>query len=235
MLFCPNFLIFSPCLEPPCTECVFLTKYDDLLLTASLLQILAAAELLAESGLNSTQHSFLQTVEACGTSLVETVNHVLDFSKLSGNTKSSTIKRTTYVGFAFGFLNLMLVPVSSVALLFLCAQCGHGLSSRRHRFADTVSSLRFGNTDVCVVLVEGCWVGARARAVYGSAGIGSAYSPPKRGVTSPNSDHSSAKSLENSVETILDISPRAEVSCPFSTFEPVLFDEYLPDNNRAGY
>jgi signal transduction histidine kinase/CheY-like chemotaxis protein len=54
--------------------------------------ILAAAELLNESPLNHSQASFLQTVQACGTSLVETVNHVLDFTKLSGNSKSGGVE-----------------------------------------------------------------------------------------------------------------------------------------------
>ncbi|KAF8896214.1 hypothetical protein BD779DRAFT_1668047 [Infundibulicybe gibba] len=54
--------------------------------------ILAAAELLNESTLNHSQLSFLQTVQACGTSLVETVNHVLDFTKLSGNSKSGGVE-----------------------------------------------------------------------------------------------------------------------------------------------
>jgi signal transduction histidine kinase len=56
--------------------------------------ILAAAELLADTGLAPTQVSFLQTVQACGTSLVETVNHVLDFTKLSGNTRSGGVDTT---------------------------------------------------------------------------------------------------------------------------------------------
>ncbi|CAD6920288.1 unnamed protein product [Tilletia controversa] len=50
--------------------------------------ILAAAELLTETKLNSTQGSYLETVEACGKSLLELVNHVLDFTKLSGNSRS---------------------------------------------------------------------------------------------------------------------------------------------------
>uniref|UniRef100_V5EDV2 histidine kinase n=1 Tax=Kalmanozyma brasiliensis (strain GHG001) TaxID=1365824 RepID=V5EDV2_KALBG len=50
--------------------------------------ILAAAELLAETKMNATQGSYLETVEACGKSLLELVNHVLDFTKLSGNTRS---------------------------------------------------------------------------------------------------------------------------------------------------
>ncbi|KIK62531.1 hypothetical protein GYMLUDRAFT_41990 [Collybiopsis luxurians FD-317 M1] len=54
--------------------------------------ILAAAELLGESDLNHSQSSFLQTVQACGTSLVETVNHVLDFTKLSGNSKAGGVE-----------------------------------------------------------------------------------------------------------------------------------------------
>ncbi|KAH9989015.1 hypothetical protein BJV77DRAFT_1018997 [Russula vinacea] len=62
--------------------------------------ILAAAELLSDTQLNHTQSSFLQTVQACGTSLVETVNHVLDFTKLSGNSKAGGVEhviRTTKI------------------------------------------------------------------------------------------------------------------------------------------
>ncbi|KAG6862009.1 hypothetical protein C0995_008196 [Termitomyces sp. Mi166 len=55
-------------------------------------QILAAAELLGDSHLTHSQLSFLQTVQACGTSLVETVNHVLDFTKLSGNSKAGGVE-----------------------------------------------------------------------------------------------------------------------------------------------
>ncbi|KAH7106255.1 hypothetical protein BKA62DRAFT_288295 [Auriculariales sp. MPI-PUGE-AT-0066] len=54
--------------------------------------ILAAAELLQDTILDQHQASILQTVQACGTSLVETVNHVLDFTKLSGNTKSGGVE-----------------------------------------------------------------------------------------------------------------------------------------------
>ncbi|KAA1467327.1 hypothetical protein DENSPDRAFT_236297 [Dentipellis sp. KUC8613] len=54
--------------------------------------ILAAAELLSDTPLNHSQLSFLQTVQACGTSLVETVNHVLDFTKLSGNSKAGGVE-----------------------------------------------------------------------------------------------------------------------------------------------
>ncbi|KDN38329.1 hypothetical protein K437DRAFT_259454 [Tilletiaria anomala UBC 951] len=50
--------------------------------------ILAAAELLAETKLSATQGSYLDTVEACGKSLLELVNHVLDFTKLSGSSRS---------------------------------------------------------------------------------------------------------------------------------------------------
>ncbi|KAF8072040.1 atypical/HisK protein kinase [Lyophyllum atratum] len=54
--------------------------------------ILAAAELLSDSQMNHSQLSFLQTVQACGNSLVETVNHVLDFTKLSGNSKAGGVE-----------------------------------------------------------------------------------------------------------------------------------------------
>lgn len=68
-------------------------------------QILAAAELLSESPLNPSQASFLQTVQACGTSLVETVNHVLDFTKLSGSGKAGGVEHAI-VPTKFGIPNL---------------------------------------------------------------------------------------------------------------------------------
>ena len=52
--------------------------------------ILAAAELLGDTSLDSNQVSFLKTVQTCGNSLIETVNHVLDFTKLSGNIQGRT-------------------------------------------------------------------------------------------------------------------------------------------------
>lgn len=57
--------------------------------------ILAAAELLSDTDLDSNQQSFLKTVQTCGNTLIETVNHVLDFTKLSGSsgsTRDGTIK-----------------------------------------------------------------------------------------------------------------------------------------------
>ncbi|KAF8322478.1 hypothetical protein DL93DRAFT_2223381 [Clavulina sp. PMI_390] len=125
--------------------------------------ILAAAELLGDSKLTPNQQSFLHTVEACGTSLVETVNHVLDFSKLATMSKMPAMKR------------------SSADLLSL--------------LEDTV---------------EGGWIGAHARSVWGTADIGSAYSPPsaQTGTDAQNSVRQAQKMLN--VETVLDIGYRAQ-------------------------
>lgn len=79
---------------------VFSISYDPLLTTSSISHelrtplhgILAAAELLNDSALSHNQVSFLETIQACGTSLVETVNHVLDFTKLSGNAKAGGVE-----------------------------------------------------------------------------------------------------------------------------------------------
>jgi signal transduction histidine kinase len=46
----------------------------------------AIAQLMSDTKLDDQQSSYLQTVQACGISLIETVNHVLDYTKLSGNT-----------------------------------------------------------------------------------------------------------------------------------------------------
>ncbi|KAK1920652.1 CnHHK5 [Papiliotrema laurentii] len=51
--------------------------------------ILAAAELLSDTDLDANQQSFLKTVQTCGNALIETVDHVLDFTKLSGSAQSA--------------------------------------------------------------------------------------------------------------------------------------------------
>lgn len=92
------------------------------LIKSFLLQILASAELLSETELDHSQASFLQTVQACGMSLVETVNHVLDFTKLSGNAKAggveNIIQRSKWVspvffGLLFLFSRSLLAFTSS--------------------------------------------------------------------------------------------------------------------------
>ncbi|PWW80054.1 hypothetical protein C7212DRAFT_289241 [Tuber magnatum] len=45
--------------------------------------ILASAEFLSETNLDNFQRSFVDTVESCGRTLLDTINHVLDFSKLN--------------------------------------------------------------------------------------------------------------------------------------------------------
>lgn len=44
---------------------------------------MASAEFLADTNLDSFQRSFVDTVESCGRTLLDTINHVLDFSKLN--------------------------------------------------------------------------------------------------------------------------------------------------------
>jgi hypothetical protein len=83
--------------------------------SALLFQILAAAELLSDTPLNHNQASFLQTVQACGTSLVETVNHVLDFTKLSGNSKSGGVENVIAVS-KYDLFYLPLFPLPAVFL-----------------------------------------------------------------------------------------------------------------------
>lgn len=118
-------------------------------------QILAAAELLGDSSLNHSQMSFLQTVQACGTSLVETVNHVLDFTKLSGNSKA-------------GGVEMVIVPSKCVCQFTFRIRC-RLMVGRRVDLMQLVEEA-----------VDGCWIGHRARtAIMGDTGIGSVYSPPE--------------------------------------------------------
>ena len=118
--------------------------------------ILAAAELLSDTQLNHTQWSFLQTVQACGTSLVETVNHVLDFTKLSGNSKAGGVEHV--------------IRTTKYAI---------------HRCTLLCSRNFFSRIDVLQLVeeaVEGSWIGHRARMFsrQQESEIGSLYAPPRQ-------------------------------------------------------
>ena len=50
--------------------------------------ILASVEFLADSDLSSFQESIINTIDACGKTLLDTINHVLDFSKINSFEKN---------------------------------------------------------------------------------------------------------------------------------------------------
>ena len=146
--------------------------------------ILAAAELLADTQLNHTQSSFLQTVQACGTSLVETVNHVLDFTKLSGNAKAGGVEhviRTT---------KWVLPGVNAT------------YSSHENQTPLPSAVFRIDVLQLIEEAVEGSWIGHRARMFtrQQESEIGSLYAPPRQ--------DGSSKQL---VEVVVEIGDREEV------------------------
>ncbi|EMD34085.1 histidine kinase [Gelatoporia subvermispora B] len=91
--------------------------------------ILASAELLSETSLDHSQASFLQTVQACGTSLVETVNHVLDFTKLSGNARAGGVEN--------------IIQLSKVDLMQLVEEATEGcwIGHRARMFTSEIGSV----------------------------------------------------------------------------------------------
>ncbi|KAG8906833.1 His Kinase A domain containing protein [Tulasnella sp. 403] len=128
--------------------------------------ILASAELLHDTRLTNTQDSYLKTVQGCAQSLVETVNHVLDFTKLSGNAREGGKQHP--------------IKLSKLDL--------------KHLIEETV---------------EGCWLGAQARAASAAEEIGSVYSPPPH--HQPNSPETLRSERQApSVETVIDIALREE-------------------------
>src|SRR5271167_356224 len=45
--------------------------------------ILASAEFLSDTRLDTLQRTFIDTIDSCGRTLLEVINHVLDFGKLT--------------------------------------------------------------------------------------------------------------------------------------------------------
>ncbi|MCJ1420684.1 hypothetical protein MMC32_007043 [Xylographa parallela] len=56
--------------------------------------ILASAEFLAETECDSFQMSLVHTIESCGRTLLDTINHVLDFSKINSFERNFKRRRT---------------------------------------------------------------------------------------------------------------------------------------------
>lgn len=112
---------------------------------------------------------------------METVNHVLDFTKLSGNSKAGGVENvivpTTYVILYLDNLLILLTKtLCSVDLMQLVEEA-----------------------------VDGCWIGHRARtAIMEDSGIGSVYSPPKE-------HGSPVATRRKHVETVVDIDYRPQV------------------------
>jgi len=111
---------------------------------------------------------------------------VLDFTKLSGNSKAGGVENVI-VPTKYSFSSCSNI-IFYLHLFFFC---------------DSVDLMQLVEE-----AVDGCWVGHRARSGNTpDSGIGSVYSPPKQedGVTVPT--------WKIPVETVIDIGFRAEV-CP---------------------
>lgn len=57
--------------------------------------ILASVELLQETKMMDIQEDMINTIESCGKTLLDTINHVLDFSKVNKKLKGRHAKRST--------------------------------------------------------------------------------------------------------------------------------------------
>lgn len=90
-------------------------------------------------------------------------------------------------------------------------QCGPYLAHREHGYAHTLPAKKSVCTDCFKNIVEAGWLGAKARSVYGAAGIGTAYSPPSPLPTHNPLPSTHSTTTQPSVETIIDISYRPDV------------------------
>lgn len=61
----------------------------------SLIGILASAEFLRDSNLDSSQTEFMTTIQTCSATLLDTINHVLDYSKINSFEKIAGTQKDT--------------------------------------------------------------------------------------------------------------------------------------------
>lgn len=98
--------------------------------------ILASAEFLRELANDETQSELISTVQNCGRTLLETINHVLDFSKINSFEKSS------FSGEHGGRLPNELYSVTNIAIL--CEEVVNGMVVAKSY--DDISSSRDSTT-----------------------------------------------------------------------------------------
>ncbi|CAI7622392.1 unnamed protein product [Penicillium crustosum] len=54
--------------------------------------VLGTSEILRDTAMNALQHGLVHTIESCGRTLLDTINHLLDFSKINNFRKEGTKK-----------------------------------------------------------------------------------------------------------------------------------------------
>ncbi|KAF4764182.1 hypothetical protein HAV15_001429 [Penicillium sp. str.  len=54
--------------------------------------VLGTSEILRDTAMNALQHGLVHTIESCGRTLLDTINHLLDFSKINNFRKEGTNK-----------------------------------------------------------------------------------------------------------------------------------------------
>ncbi|KAH8663362.1 hypothetical protein BGZ60DRAFT_432527 [Tricladium varicosporioides] len=101
--------------------------------------ILASTEFLRESELNTSQLEFIGTIQSCGGTLLDTINHVLDYSKINSFEKA---------GNGPGTIANELYQVTNLALL--CEDIVHGMiAANEYRGTATGPELLPVSNDFC--------------------------------------------------------------------------------------
>ncbi|KAF1956967.1 hypothetical protein CC80DRAFT_491834 [Byssothecium circinans] len=88
--------------------------------------ILGMTDLLKETQIDSQQESHIQTIETCGKTLLDTINHVLDYAKINNLTRGSSKRRTkrlkTAISSAGGHTNDIMTIISDVDMSVLAEE-----------------------------------------------------------------------------------------------------------------
>lgn len=79
--------------------------------------ILASTELLSDTSMNDMQRSYTHTIESCGHGLLELVNHVLDYTKLSSGVNNTGPQQQKHVPYNYVDLVQLLQEVCDSSLV----------------------------------------------------------------------------------------------------------------------
>ncbi|WFD26817.1 hypothetical protein MNAN1_001806 [Malassezia nana] len=97
--------------------------------------ILASTELLSDTSMNDMQRSYTHTIESCGRGLLELVNHVLDYTKLSSGVNNTGLQQQKHVSYSNVDLVQLLQEVCDSSLV------GHLGQRRTDRTGSSIGSM----------------------------------------------------------------------------------------------
>jgi signal transduction histidine kinase len=146
--------------------------------------ILASAEFLSDTQVDPLQQTFIDTIDTCGRTLLDVINHVFDFGKLMYNTRTNKPARPPILHSASQENTSQSVGAEATDLLAITEQ-----------------------------IVESCHAGCEFEGLFGQADIGSIFGDPAPSTNAepcPQNGYGRAQDSTSRLTVVIDVEYRKE-------------------------